>query len=73
MREQALRFSADLRMGDVDAVSLDGPVKTVTVGHETHHARAAILAMGAAARHLGVPGEEESLGRGCASATCDAR
>ena len=25
MREQALRFGADLRMEDVDAVSLDGP------------------------------------------------
>ena len=33
MREQALRFGADLRMEDVDAVSLDGPVKSVTVGH----------------------------------------
>ena len=32
MREQALRFGADLRMEDVDAVSLDGPVKSVTVG-----------------------------------------
>ena len=32
MREQALRFGADLRMEDVDAVSLEGPVKTVTVG-----------------------------------------
>src|ERR1700733_7199737 len=29
MREQALRFGADLRMEDVDAVSLDGPVKSV--------------------------------------------
>ncbi len=46
MREQALRFGADLRMEDVDAVWLDGSVKTVTVGGETHHARAVILAMG---------------------------
>ena len=30
MREQALRFGADLRMEDVDEVSLDGPVK---IGH----------------------------------------
>src|ERR1700746_2328636 len=59
MREQALRFGADLRMEDVDAVSLDGPIKTVTVGDETHQARAVILAMGAAARQLGAPGEDE--------------
>lgn len=72
MREQALRFGADLRMEDVDAVSLDGAVKSVTVGDETHHARAVILAMGAAARHLGVPGEEEMLGMGVSTcATCD--
>lgn len=72
MREQALRFGADLRMEDVDAVSLDGPVKTVTVGDETHRARAVILAMGAAARHLGVPGEDALLGMGVSTcATCD--
>jgi thioredoxin reductase (NADPH) len=72
MREQALRFGADLRMEDVDEVSLDGPVKTVTVGDETHQARAVILAMGAAARHLGVPGEDTLLGMGVSTcATCD--
>ena len=72
MREQALRFGADLRMEDVEAVSLDGPVKTVTVGDETHRARAVILAMGAAARHLGVPGEEALIGMGVSTcATCD--
>ena len=73
MREQALRFGADLQMEDVEAVQLDGPVKTViTAGGETHLARAVILAMGAAARYLGVPGEQELLGRGVsACATCD--
>ncbi|WP_246540925.1 thioredoxin-disulfide reductase [Mycobacterium spongiae] len=73
MREQALRFGADLRMEDVDEVSLDGPVKSVvTADGETHRARAVILAMGAAARYLHVPGEQELLGRGVSScATCD--
>ena len=72
MREQALRFGADLRMEDVDAVSLNGPVKSVTVGDETYQARAVILAMGAAARHLGVPGEEALIGMGVSTcATCD--
>lgn len=73
MREQALRFGADLRMEDVEAVSLDGTVKSVTTAEgETFRARAIILAMGAAARYLGVPGEQELLGRGVSScATCD--
>jgi thioredoxin reductase (NADPH) len=72
MREQALRFGADLRMEDVDEVSVGAPIKTVVAGGETYHARAVILAMGAAARYLGVPGEERLLGRGVSScATCD--
>ncbi|MCV7078441.1 thioredoxin-disulfide reductase [Mycobacterium szulgai] len=73
MREQALRFGADLRMEDVESVSLEGPIKSVvTAEGETHYARAVILAMGAAARYLHVPGEQELLGRGVSScATCD--
>jgi thioredoxin reductase (NADPH) len=72
MREQALRFGADLRMEDVDAVSLDGTVKSVTVGDQTYQARTVILAMGAAARHLGVPGEDALIGMGVSTcATCD--
>jgi thioredoxin reductase (NADPH) len=73
MREQALRFGADLRMEDIESVSLDGPIKSVVnADGETFKARAVILAMGAAARYLQVPGEQELLGRGVsACATCD--
>jgi thioredoxin reductase (NADPH) len=73
MREQAMRFGADLRMEDVESLELDGPVKkVVTAEGETYLARAVILAMGAAARYLQVPGEQELLGRGVsACATCD--
>jgi len=73
MREQASRFGADLQMEDVESVSLDGAVKeVVTADGQKHLARAVILAMGAAARYLGVPGEQELLGRGVsACATCD--
>lgn len=72
MREQAERFGADLRMEDVTSIDLAGDVKIVRVGDEEHRARAVILAMGAAARYLGVPGEQELLGRGVSScATCD--
>ncbi|MGH3723787.1 MAG: thioredoxin-disulfide reductase [Mycobacterium sp.] len=72
MREQAIRFGADLRTEDVDEVSLRGPVKVVTVGDEVYRSRAVILAMGAAPRYLGIPGEDTLLGRGVSScATCD--
>jgi thioredoxin reductase (NADPH) len=72
MREQATRFGAELRAEDVDAVDLAGPVKTVLANGTTYFARAVILAMGAAPRYLGVPGEQTLLGRGVSScATCD--
>lgn len=72
MREQALRFGADLRMEDVESLDLGGEIKEIGVGGEVIRARAVILAMGAAARYLGAPGEQELLGRGVsACATCD--
>lgn len=72
MREQAERFGADLRMEDVTGIDLQGEVKVVRVGDEEFRTRAVILAMGAAARYLGIPGEQEYLGRGVSScATCD--
>ncbi|MDQ2583056.1 thioredoxin-disulfide reductase [Saccharothrix yanglingensis] len=72
MREQAKRFGAELRSEDVEELELDGPVKYVTANGTRYAAKAVVLAMGAAARYLHVPGEQELLGRGVSScATCD--
>ena len=72
MRSQAERFGADLRMEHVDRMDLTGDVKSVWVGEEEHKGRTVILAMGAAPRYLGAPGEQELLGHGVSScATCD--
>jgi len=72
MRGQAKRFGAELRSEDVESVELEGPVKKVTANGVTYEAKSVILAMGAAARYLGIPGEQELLGRGVSScATCD--
>src|SRR4051794_32198651 len=54
MHRQAKRFGADLRAEDVESVQLDGQVKEVTASGVTHRSRAVVLAMGAAARYLGV-------------------
>ncbi|WP_345606339.1 thioredoxin-disulfide reductase [Pseudonocardia adelaidensis] len=72
MRGQAQRFGAELRAEDVEEVSLEGEVKSVVANGVTYRARSIILAMGAAARYLHVPGEQNLLGRGVsACATCD--
>ncbi|MEU3649955.1 thioredoxin-disulfide reductase [Lentzea sp. NPDC034063] len=72
MREQAIRFGAELRAEDVESVELTGEIKKVVANGVEYEARAVILAMGAAARYLNIPGEQELLGRGVsACATCD--
>ncbi|MCR3747057.1 thioredoxin-disulfide reductase [Lentzea californiensis] len=72
MREQATRFGAELRAEDVESVELTGDVKKVVANGVEYEAKAVILAMGAAARYLNIPGEQELLGRGVsACATCD--
>ncbi|MBN9644297.1 thioredoxin-disulfide reductase [Corynebacterium mendelii] len=72
MRSQAERFGAELKSEIVDSVDLSGQVKTVVADGVDYRAKTVILAMGAAPRYLGVPGEKELLGRGVsACATCD--
>jgi thioredoxin reductase (NADPH) len=72
MRSQAERFGAELRSEDVEEVELTGSVKYVTANGVRYAAKAVILAMGAAARYLHVPGEQALLGHGVsACATCD--
>jgi len=72
IREQAERFGADLRTVDAEAVSLGGPIKTVTVDGVQHRARAIVLSTGSAARYLNLPDEQRLIGRGVsACATCD--
>jgi thioredoxin reductase (NADPH) len=71
-RAQAERFGAELQSKDVTSVELAGDIKRVMVEKTTYLARSVILAMGAQARYLNVPGEQELLGRGVSScATCD--
>jgi thioredoxin reductase (NADPH) len=72
MRAQAERFGAEIRTEDVEEITLAGPVKHVVANGVRYAARAIILAMGAAARYLHVPGEQTLLGHGVsACATCD--
>jgi thioredoxin reductase (NADPH) len=73
MRAQAERFGAEIITDDVESVSLEGDVKTVTDAEgKTWHAHAVILAMGSAYRELGLPDEKRLSGHGVSwCATCD--
>ena len=71
-RKQAARFGATLITSDVTSVDFTRHPFEVGVGPDRHSARAVIIATGATARFLGVPGEEALIGRGVsACATCD--
>jgi thioredoxin reductase (NADPH) len=71
-RKQAERFGARLQTVDVDRVDLSSRPFGVWVGADEYRADAVIVATGAEAKWLGVPGEERLTGRGVsACATCD--
>ena len=71
-REQVERFGAEVKDIDATAVDFSGRPFRVATDEGEFTADAVIVATGAAARWLGVPGEEKLRGRGVsACATCD--
>jgi thioredoxin reductase (NADPH) len=71
-RKQAERFGARLQQVDVTKVDFDVKPFRVEVGADFYTADAVIIATGASAKWLGVPGEDKLTGRGVsACATCD--
>jgi thioredoxin reductase (NADPH) len=72
LREQAVRFGADLRTTDVTRVDLTGDVKVVEADGEVHYARAVIVATGSKYKRLGLASEDRLAGHGVSwCATCD--
>lgn len=75
VRQQAENFGANIREGRVESASFGvagRKHKVVTDEGETFFAKKLILATGAIARRLEVPGEDKLFGRGVSScATCD--
>jgi thioredoxin reductase (NADPH) len=72
MEKQAARFGAEILPVHVTSVDLAARPFLVKAGDETWQAETVIVATGATARWLGVPGEERLRGRGVsACATCD--
>lgn len=71
-RKQAERFGARMRQVDVTEVDFSSRPYKVRVGADEYTADAVIVATGAEAKWLGVPGEQKLTGKGVsACATCD--
>jgi thioredoxin reductase (NADPH) len=71
-REQAERFGAEFVTADVDRVDFAGAPFGTWVGTTEYRSHSVIVATGATARMLGLPGEERLLGHGVSTcATCD--
>ena len=73
MRKQAERFGAEFRTGWVNSVELgERPFKLNIEGMGALETDTLILSTGATAKYLGIPGEQENVGRGVSTcATCD--
>jgi len=72
MKRQAARFGAEFKSGAVTEVDISKRPFTVTVNGEPHLTKTLIVAAGASARLLGIPGEKDLIGRGLSTcATCD--
>ncbi|MDF1596663.1 MAG: thioredoxin-disulfide reductase [Acidimicrobiia bacterium] len=72
VRKQAERFAPRIHTVDVTKVDLSTRPFRVWVDADEYEAESIIIATGASARWLGIPGEEKLRGRGVsACATCD--
>lgn len=71
-RKQSERFGTRMHAVDVTEVDLSSRPFRVTVSGDDYEAKAVIVATGASAKWLGVPGEDLLTGKGVsACATCD--
>jgi thioredoxin reductase (NADPH) len=71
-REQAERFGARIENVDVSSVDFSKPPLAVRTDDAGYESKTVVVATGASARWLEVPGEERLRGRGVSScATCD--
>jgi thioredoxin reductase (NADPH) len=73
MQKQAEKFGARVLIDEVTEVNFkEGPPFSVKTHGDTFEAEAVIVCVGASPHRLGVPGEEEMIGRGVSfCATCD--
>jgi thioredoxin reductase (NADPH) len=72
MRQQSINCGAEVVTETVDAIDLSSQPYKVTVDGVVHEAQSVIIATGATAQRLGLPGEEKFWNKGMsACAVCD--
>ncbi len=72
LREQAERFGAEIRLGEVMKIADEGQYKRLTTTDGDILAKAVLIATGSDYKKLGIPGEQEYYARGVHyCATCD--
>ena len=72
MKQQAQRFGATYRHGEVTRADLSQRPFKLWIGDELYETKSLIVASGASARWLGLESEQELIGHGVSScATCD--
>ena len=72
VQEQAMNAGVRFVMGETASISRQGNYRVVSTDAGELGAKAVIVATGSTLRQLGIPGEEEYLGRGVSQcATCD--
>jgi len=72
LEQQAIKFGAEMLYEVVTEVELKGEIKKVKTTDQVYEARTVIVATGSNPKRLGVPGEDQYIGKGVSyCATCD--
>lgn len=72
MLDQVMEHGTEIELAEVLEIRDGAPFKTVVTDHGTFQGRSVILAAGSKHRHLGLPNEEELVGKGVSyCAVCD--
>ena len=72
LQQQAISLGLEMQLTEVSAVQRDGEVLVLQTDSGTFHTKALIIATGSSFSTLGIPGEEEFVGKGVSHcAACD--
>ena len=72
LQQQAANMGVEMKLAEVQSLRLDGDTKVLQTDDGELHTKAVILACGSSFTKLGIPGEEEFVGKGVSHcASCD--